>query len=66
MVYSFTLYHGFFFFFQSTQVSDKFNGLIMAFGAGALLFAVSIEMFAAGKFFLTCPSSDWSIGLSPP
>lgn len=32
----------------SFKVSDKFNGLIMAFGAGALLFAVAIEMFAAG------------------
>jgi len=30
------------------QVSHKVNGLIMAFGAGALLFAVAIEMFAAG------------------
>jgi hypothetical protein len=31
-------------------VSDKSNGYLMAFGAGALLFAVTIEMFAAGKY----------------
>jgi hypothetical protein len=36
----------------------------MAFGAGALLFAVSIEMFAAGKFFFS-PSSDWSWSIPP-
>ena len=33
-----------------SKVSHKVNGLIMAFGAGALFFAVAIEMFAAGKF----------------
>lgn len=32
----------------SFKVSHQTNGLIMAFGAGALLFAVAIEMFAAG------------------
>jgi ZIP family zinc transporter len=32
----------------SFPVSEKVNGLIMAFGAGALFFAVAIEMFAAG------------------
>jgi hypothetical protein len=32
------------------QVSHRANGLMMAFGAGALLFAVAIEMFAAGAF----------------
>ncbi len=34
----------------SFKVNEKLNGQIMAFGAGALLFAVSIEMFAAGKY----------------
>jgi len=32
----------------SFKVSHQANGLIMAFGAGALFFAVAIEMFAAG------------------
>jgi len=32
----------------SFKVSHQTNGLIMAFGAGALFFAVAIEMFAAG------------------
>ena len=33
----------------SFKIPHKLNGQIMAFGAGALLFAVSIEMFAAGR-----------------
>lgn len=32
----------------SFPVSHQTNGLIMAFGAGALFFAVAIEMFASG------------------
>lgn len=32
----------------SCTINHKLNGLLMAFGAGALFFAVAIEMFAAG------------------
>ena len=53
----------------SFKIPQRLNGQIMAFGAGALLFAVSIEMFAAGKYnwLITIPTKRpwyiWSLPL---
>jgi hypothetical protein len=48
------------------QISHKTNGLVMAFGAGALLFAVAIEMFAAGASFWCLTSSCVSLSRYGP